>query len=115
MSYIKLQGRGLLFDNYCWHEYVKRVDWENLSGSSNQAAIYAGLASNAYTEGEEKPSWKEVGEFVRSLSLEDIEKVKVEFEAMNEYKKFIEKLAESATDSVKVDTKKKHSKALKKT
>lgn len=111
---VKLKDKTLLFDNYCWHEYVKRVDWENISGSSNQSAIYAGIASFAYSEGLEKPSWKEVGEFVRGLKPEDMEKVKDAFEAMNEYKAFVEKVHGEVAALTAAETKKKQTKASKK-
>ena len=111
---IIIKGRRLLFDNYCWHEYVKRVDWDNMLGSSNKAALYGALAAAAYDEGTEKPDWKEVGEFMRTFEPEDNNKLKDAFEAMNEWKAFVKKVEDEVELSKEV-TKKKPSKASKKT
>ncbi len=111
---ITVKGRQLLFDNYTWHEYVKRVDWDNMAGSSNQAGVYAALASAAYTNGTDKPDWKEAGEFVRSFKPDELTKVKDAFEAMQEYKLFVEELNKQKESLVPV-TKKKPLKPSKKT
>lgn len=112
---IVIQGKELYFDNYCWHEYVKRVDWENLSGSSNQAATYAALASAAYTNGEEKPEWKAAGEFYRSMNDDEKRRLKEAFEGMQEYKAFLGVIEKEAEKLNPKDAKKKPLKASRKT
>lgn len=113
--FIKIKEQGLRFDNYCWNEYVKKVDWENLSGSSNQAAMYGAMRSSAYFDGVELPIWRDAGVFITSLDKEEMQKFVAAFEAMNEWKQFLDLAKQKIEEQTPAETKKKPLKVSAKT
>jgi hypothetical protein len=113
--FIKIKEQGLRFDNYCWNEYVKKVDFENLAGSSNQAAMYGAMKSFAYFEGIELPNWRDAGVFITSLDVEDMQKFVAAFEAMNEWKQLLNLAKQETETEIPGEAKKKRSKASSKT
>lgn len=107
---IVIHGKELLFDNYCWHEYIKRVDWGN-PGSYNQAALFAALASGAYSNGEECISWKDSGAMWRKMTDDEKKKLKSAFEEMQEFKLFVKELEKQLAEEKPEESKKKPLKA----
>jgi len=112
---IEIKGRMLRFDNSTWHSWVKNVNWDNLNGTSNRAAVYAALESYAYDNRLPYPDWKEAGEFCESLNEEELKKVIAAFESMDDYKKYLEKIKEEVKKLTPAETKKKRLKASPKT
>jgi hypothetical protein len=113
--FIKIKEQGLRFDNYCWNEYVKKVDWENLAGSSNQAAMYGAMKASAYFDGVELPTWRDAGVFITSLEIEEMQKFVAAFEAMNEWKQFLDLAKQTIEEQTPAEAKKKPLKESKKT
>ena len=105
--FIKIKEQGLRFDNYCWNEYVKKVDWENLAGSSNQAAMYGAMKSFAYSEEMEMPTFKDARNFLDSLKADEMQKFVAAFEAMNEWKQFLDLAKQTLEEQTPAEAKKK--------
>ncbi len=107
--YINIQGRGLKFNNYTWRVFLENVDWENYLASCSYAAVYGALRACTYAK--KVPvdyTFEESCDWWDGLKSEDRQLIKESFEAMIEYKSFVDALQkETLTELTPLDAKKK--------
>lgn len=104
-----IKVRGLMFNNYTWHAFLKKIDLEFYEASSKYAATYAALRANSFTKGEQVDyTFQDVVAWVDLLSKDALNLIRDNFEAMEEYKSLVEVLEEQVKTVTTPDEEKKN-------